>query len=232
MEKGKLYVVATPIGNLGDISFRAVEILKSLPFVLAEDTRESIKLFRKYEINSKLISYRDQNHDKMIEKIKEKLDLGINLGLISDSGTPLISDPGFKLVRELRELGYVIESIPGASAVISALSVSGLPTDKFIYLGFLIKSLERRKDILKRYFSLGNTVIIYESPNRLLSLLNQINDICPENSTVIARDLTKMREEILSGSASEIERILKQRSFDQHPHGEYVVLVYPLSQKE
>ena len=213
MEKGKLYVVATPIGNLGDISFRAVEILKSLPFVLAEDTRESIKLFRKYEINS-------------------KLDLGINLGLISDSGTPLISDPGFKLVRELRELGYVIESIPGASAVISALSVSGLPTDKFIYLGFLIKSLERRKDILKRYFSLGNTVIIYESPNRLLSLLNQINDICPENSTVIARDLTKMREEILSGSASEIERILKQRSFDQHPHGEYVVLVYPLSQKE
>lgn len=232
MEKGKLYVIATPIGNLGDVSYRAVEILKSLPFVLAEDTRESIKLFRKYDINSKLISYRDQNHDRIIEKVKEKLDIGLNLGLISDSGTPLISDPGFKLVRELRELGYVIESIPGASAVISALSISGLPTDRFIFLGFLTKSLERRKDILSKYFSLGNTVIVYESPNRLLSLLNTINDISPKNLTVIARDLTKMREEVLSGNAKELEDILLQREFDKHPHGEYVVMVYPISEKE
>lgn len=232
MEKGKLYVIATPIGNLGDVSYRAVEILKSLPFVLAEDTRESIKLFRKYDINSKLISYRDQNHDRMIEKIKEKLDIGLNLGLISDSGTPLISDPGFKLVRELRGLGYVIESIPGASAVISALSISGLPTDRFIFLGFLTKSLERRKYILSKYFSLGNTVIVYESPNRLLSLLNTINDISPKNLTVIARDLTKMREEVLSGNAKELEDILLQREFDKHPHGEYVVMVYPISEKE
>lgn len=228
MEKGKLYVVATPIGNLGDISFRAVEILKSLPFVLAEDTRESIKLFRRYDINSNLISYRDQNHERIIEKIKEKLDMGINLGLISDSGTPLISDPGFKLVRELRELGYTIESIPGASAVISALSISGLPTDRFIYLGFLPKSLEKRKEIMKKYFSLGNTVVIYESPNRLLSLLSLINEICPENSTVIARDLTKMREEVLSGNSKELEAILLKREFEKHPHGEYVVLVNPL----
>ncbi len=232
MERGKLYVIATPIGNLGDISFRAVEILKSLPFVLAEDTRESIKLFRRYDINSKLISYRDQNHERIFEKVKEKLDMGLNLGLISDSGTPLISDPGFKLVRELRELGYIIESIPGACALISALSISGLPTDRFVFLGFLTKSIERRKDILKRYFSLGNTVIIYESPNRLLSLLNTINDICPKNLTVIARDLTKMREEVLSGSANEIEGILTERGFNLHPHGEYVVMVYPLSQKE
>ena len=228
MEKGKLYVVATPIGNLGDISFRAVEILKSLPFVLAEDTRESIKLFRRYDINSNLISYRDQTHERIIEKIKEKLDMGINLGLISDSGTPLISDPGFKLVRELRELGYTIESIPGASAVISALSISGLPTDRFIYLGFLPKSLEKRKEIMKKYFSLGNTVVIYESPNRLLSLLSLINEICPENSTVIARDLTKMREEVLSGNSKELEAILLKREFEKHPHGEYVVLVNPL----
>lgn len=229
MDKGKLYVIATPIGNLGDISFRAIEILKSLPFVLAEDTRESIKLFKKYGINTQLISYRDQNHDRIIEKIKEKLDMGLNLGLISDSGTPLISDPGFKLVRELRELGYVIESIPGASAVISALSISGLPTDKFIFLGFLPKSIDRRKDILRRYFSLGNTVIIYESPNRLLSLLSIVNDICPKNLTVIARDLTKMREEVLSGDAKGLEDILLKREFDKHPHGEYVVMVYPLS---
>lgn len=232
MDKGKLYVIATPIGNLGDISFRAIETLKSLPFVLAEDTRESIKLFKKYGINTQLISYRDQNHDRIIEKIKEKLDMGLNLGLISDSGTPLISDPGFKLVRELRELGYVIESIPGASAVISALSISGLPTDKFIFLGFLPKSVDKRRNILKRYFSLGNTVIIYESPNRLLSLLSIVNDICPKNSTVIARDLTKKREEVLSGGAKELEDILLKREFDKHPHGEYVVMVYPLSQKE
>jgi len=232
MEKGKLYIVATPIGNLGDITYRAVEILKSVTFVLAEDTRESIKLFRKYEINTKLVSYRDQNHDKMIEKIREKLNMGLNLALVSDSGTPLISDPGFKLVRELRKFGYLVESIPGPSALISALSISGLPTDKFVFLGFLPKSDKKRKEMLKKYFDLENTVILYESPKRVLSLLQLIDDCSKENTVVLAKDLTKFREEVLSGQSIELISLLKDRDFENNPHGEFVVLIYPCLKKE
>ncbi len=232
MEKGKLYIIATPIGNLGDITYRAVEILKSLPFVLAEDTRESIKLFNRYDIKTQLISYRDQNHDRVIQKIKEKLDMGLNLGLISDSGTPLISDPGFKLVRELRELDYIVESIPGPSALISALSISGLPTDKFLFIGFLPKSDSKRKKLLKKYLNIGDTVILYESPNRVVSLLELIDEVTDENRTVLAKDLTKVREEVLMGEAIELISLLKGREFEQHPHGEFVVLVSPTLKKE
>ncbi len=232
MIKGKLYVVSTPIGNLGDITYRGVEILKSVPFVLAEDTRESTKLFQKYQIKTQLVSYRDQNHDRIIVKIKEKLDMGLNLALISDSGTPLISDPGFKLVRELRELGYTVESIPGPSALISALSISGLPTDKFSFLGFLPKSDSKRKELLKRYLNIGDTVILYESPNRVLSLLELINELTNSNMTVLAKDLTKFREEILVGQAIELISLLKDRDFEKHPHGEFVVLVNTTLKKE
>lgn len=232
MEKGKVYIVATPIGNLGDITVRAIEILNSVPFVLAEDTRESIKLLRKYNIPTQLISYRDQNHERMIEKIREKLDIGINLALISDCGTPLISDPGYKLVRDLKREGYIVESIPGPSAVIAALSISGLPTDKFSFLGFLPKSDKRRIEILKSYLSLGSTVILYESPKRVLDLLKNIYS-CPYESTIVlAKDLTKKREEVLSGSANELIKVLKERGFENTPHGEFVVMIYPNSQKE
>ncbi len=232
MVKGKLYIVSTPIGNLGDITYRAVEILKSVPFVLAEDTRESIKLLRKYDIKTQLISYRDQNHLRIISKIKEKLDMGINLALVSDSGTPLISDPGFKLVRELKEDGYIVESIPGPSALVAALSISGLPTDKFIFLGFLPKSLVKRKRMLEKYLELGDTLVIYESPNRVVSLLNLISECKAQNTTVLAKDLTKMREEVLVGEAVELLTLLKDRDFENHPHGEFVVLVNPSLQKE
>ncbi len=232
MEKGKLYIIATPIGNLGDVTYRAVEILKSVAFVLAEDTRESKKLFNRYDIPTQLISYRDQNHERISSKIIEKLDMGLNLGLVSDSGTPLISDPGYKLVKQLKELGYIVESIPGPSALISALSISGLPTDRFLFLGFLPKSLSKRKDILGRYLSLGNTVVIYESPKRVLSLLKTVDDISPENTTVLAKDLTKFREEVLNGSALELISLLNEREFVNHPHGEFVVLIYPTLKKE
>ena len=227
MVKGKLYIVSTPIGNLGDITYRAVEILKSVPFVLAEDTRESIKLLKKYGVQTQLISYRDQNHLRIISKIKEKLDMGINLALVSDSGTPLISDPGFKLVRELKKEGYIVESIPGPSALIAALSISGLPTNKFIFLGFLPKSLVKRKRMLQKYLGLEDTLVIYESPNRVISLLNLINECSVENTTVLAKDLTKMREEVLIGEAIELVALLKGRDFENHPHGEFVVLVNP-----
>jgi 16S rRNA (cytidine1402-2'-O)-methyltransferase len=232
MEKGKLYIVGTPIGNLGDITYRAVEVLRNCAFVLAEDTRESIKLFNKYDIHTQLISYRDQNHIKMVGKIKEKLNMGLNLALISDSGTPLISDPGYKLVKELREDGYIVESIPGPSALISALSISSLPTDKFIFLGFLPKSSKKRKEMLIKYFELGNTVIVYESPKRVLELLSLIDECTYTNMVVLAKDLTKMREEVLIGQATELETLLKKRDFELHPHGEFVVLISPTLKKE
>lgn len=227
MQRGKLYIVSTPIGNLGDITYRAIEVLKGVAFVLAEDTRESKKLFERYGINTQLISYRDQNHLKMFNKIKEKLDMGLDLALISDSGTPLISDPGFKLVRELRDLEYVVESIPGPSALIAALSISGLPTDRFIFLGFLPKSVLKRKNILTRYLQLGDTVVIYESPKRILKLLNQILECCSNGTVVLAKDLTKLREEVLIGKPVELISLLGKRDFDSSPHGEFVVLLNP-----
>jgi 16S rRNA (cytidine1402-2'-O)-methyltransferase len=223
MNKGKLYVVATPIGNLGDITYRAVEILKDVPFILAEDTRESMKLLNRYNIDTYLISYRDQNHERMIKKIKEKLDMGLNLALISDSGTPLISDPGFKLVRELRQSGYDIESIPGPSALIAGLSISGLPTDKFSFLGFLPKSEKKRIELLRTYLPLDTTVI-YESPKRILSLLNQIYEVNSNTFVVLAKDLTKMREEVIQGNVSDVINILKERDYENNPHGEFVVI--------
>lgn len=223
MNKGKLYIVATPIGNLGDITYRAVEILKSVQFILAEDTRESIKLLNRYEINTQLISYRDQNHERMIGKILEKLDMGLNLALVSDSGTPLISDPGFKLVRQLRQMGYDIESIPGPSAVIAGLSISGLPTDRFTFLGFLPKSEKKRMEILETYLQL-NTTVIYESPKRILDLLKQIESINKDVYVVLTKDLTKKREEVIQGTVSEVLNILMERDYENMPHGEFVVI--------
>lgn len=231
MNKGKLYVVATPIGNLGDVTFRAIEVLKSVPFVLAEDTRESIKLLRKYDIPTQLVSYRDQNHERMMIKIYEKLDMGLDLALISDCGTPLISDPGFKLVRELRKNGYIVESIPGPSALTAALSISGLPTDKFSFLGFLPKSDKKRVELLDKYLSLGTT-IVYESPKRILSLLVDMATVNEDTFVVLLKDLTKSREEVIQGNVKEVLEILKEKGYEENPHGEFVVVANITYQKE
>ncbi len=225
MNKGKLYIVATPIGNLGDMTYRAVEILRNVPFVLAEDTRESKKLFNKYEIKTQLISYRDQNHERMIEKILEKLNMGFSLALISDCGTPLISDPGYKLVRQLRVLGYDVESIPGASAVIAGLSISGLATDKFTFLGFLSKTESKRKKTLEIYGNLESTLVIYESPRRLIKLLEEIINVLGDRKIGIAKDLTKLREEFFYGNVKEVLEKLKSNGFEESPHGEFVVMI-------
>ena len=228
MIKGKLYVVATPIGNLADITFRAVSILKKVPFILAEDTRESKKLLDKYEIKGKLVSYRDQNHDKVLEKIVEKLDMGLDLALVSDSGTPLISDPGYKLIKHLREKEYEIISIPGPCALTSALSVSGLPTDRFVFLGFLPKSEGKRVKILEDYKDLHNTIVIYESPNRLLKLLKLLKKELGNDIVVsLSKDISKLRERYFYGNILDISDILEEEEFNKNPHGEFVCVVYP-----
>jgi 16S rRNA (cytidine1402-2'-O)-methyltransferase len=225
MSKGKLYIVATPIGNLEDITLRAIETLKGVPFILAEDTRESKKLLDRYNIKSQLISYRDQNHERMIEKILEKLDMGLNLALVSDNGTPLISDPGYKLVSDLREKGYEISPIPGPSAVTSALSISGLPTDKFSFLGFLPKSDGKRKDIIENYLKLENTLVIYESPNRLFKLLSLVKEIDKSITVCAIRDMTKSREKVYFGNLDKVLNSLEKDGLKENPHGEWVVLL-------
>jgi len=220
--KGKLYVIATPIGNLEDITFRAIGILKKVTFILAEDTRESKKLLNRYKITTQLISYRDQNHERMLPKILEKLDMGLDLALISDCGTPLISDPGYQLVSELRELEYEVIPIPGPSALTSALSVSGMPIDKFTFLGFLPKSESKRKNLLKKYGELGSTLVIYESPHRLLKLLKQIYEVLGERKVFLAKDISKRRETFIS---EEIFSLIKKLEKKDEIHGEYVVLI-------
>jgi 16S rRNA (cytidine1402-2'-O)-methyltransferase len=222
MNKGKLYIVATPIGNLSDMTYRSVEILNSVAFILAEDTRVSSKLMAHYKINPPLISYRDQNHERMIIKILEKLDMGLSLALISDAGTPTISDPGFKLVRELKQKGYDVLPIPGADAVTSSLSASGLPTDRYVFLGFLPKSDSKISSILKEYGKLDATLVFYESPNRLEDLLKQILNVLGDRTVCIANDITKMYEKI---ETDRVSKLIENSHLVKHPKGEFVVLI-------
>lgn len=225
MEKGKLYVVATPIGNLEDISFRAIKILKKVAFVLAEDTRESKKLLDRYDIETQLISYRDQNHERMINKILEKLNLGLDLALVSDNGTPLISDPGYKLIKMLKKEGFKIVSIPGPSAVVSAISISGLPTDRFTFLGFLPKSDNKRREIIEDFLSLETTLVVYESPNRLFKLLNLLREIDSNLYISAIRDMTKKHEQVYTDTVEKIIKLLEERNLKDRPYGEWVVLI-------
>jgi 16S rRNA (cytidine1402-2'-O)-methyltransferase len=221
MAKGILYIIATPIGNMSDITFRALEVLKEVSLILSEDTRETSKVLQKYEIQKPQVSYRDQNHYKIIPRIIETLDNGESVALVSDSGTPLISDPGFKLVEDVTKRGIEVKSIPGPSAVISALVVSGLPSDKFSFLGFLPKSSGQKEKLLKSYGALDATLVIYESPNRVISLLEKINEVLGDRKVCVANELTKLHEKVLRGKISEVLGAFK----DSAPRGEYVVLV-------
>ena len=216
-----LYVVATPIGNLKDMTIRAVETLKAVDLILSEDTRETDKILKKFGIEKRQISYRDQNHNKVIDYLINLFDQGKTAALVSDSGTPLISDPGYKLVRDLRERGVKVESIPGPSAVISALSISGLPTDKFIFLGFLPKSLSKRRELLKKYGETDATLTIYESPYRVRRLLHEIHETLGERKVFIAKDLTKLHEKIFYGNLSKL--INNEKEITEK--GEYMVLI-------
>lgn len=221
MNTGKLFIVATPIGNLSDITLRAIEVLKEVSYILSEDTRETDKILKKYEITASQLSYRDQNHLQIFPKIVQILDDGANIALVSDSGTPLISDPGYKLVNELIEKGYEVESIPGPSALISALVSSGLPADKFSFVGFLPKSSGQIKKILQTYGKLDSTLIIYESPFRIAKLLNYIKESLGDRRVVLANEITKVHEKFYRGTVSEILNEVQ----DKKLKGEFVALV-------
>ena len=219
-DKGRLYIVATPIGNLKDFTFRAIDTLKEVDFVFAEDTRNSIQLMKHYNIETKIDSYHEHNNVKKIPKIINLLNEGKNIALISDAGTPTISDPGYKLIRACIDEEINIIPIPGASAVTAALSVSGLPSDSFFFLGFLPQKKGRKKKIsfLK---SLDNTIIIFESPHRLLKTLKELHDELGERPVVVARELTKLYEEIIRGNFDSIIEYFESKKVK----GEIVIII-------
>ena len=203
MSNGVLYVVSTPIGNLEDFTFRAISILSKSKVIAAEDTRQSKKLLNHYNISTPLISYFDHNKSYKIPKIIDRLKKNENVSIISDAGTPAISDPAYKLVRAAISEGITVESIPGASSSLCALTTSGLPTDRFIFEGFLPPK-KGRKTILQNLRVFDGTIIFFENPKRLKRTLKDIHSFIGDRPCVVCRELTKMHEEVIRGTVSKI----------------------------
>ena len=222
------YVIATPIGNLEDISFRAIRILSSVDIVLCEDTRMTKRIFDKYSINTPTLSYHSQSGDTKVELILEKISEGKNIALVTDAGTPGISDPGSLLVSKIRENfqdkiksnELKIEAIPGPSALTAALSIAGVPSHEFIFLGFMPHK-KGRETIFKEIEKEDRTVIFYESTHRILKTLESLKNI--KKKITIVREITKIYEEVLQGSAEEILEILNNN--EEKQKGEFVVIV-------
>lgn len=219
-----LYVVATPIGNLDDISRRAVEILNTVALIAAEDTRHSKKLLQHYGIKTKLISLHEHNEQERTAQLLQLLQSGQSLALISDAGTPLISDPGYPLVTAVRAAGFQVSPIPGACAAIAALSAAGLPSDRFIFEGFLPAKNQHRQHRLQALVAETRTLIFYEAPHRIVALVDaMLATFGPERYVVIARELTKTFETIYGASLLEIKNWMV--SDPNQTRGEFVVLV-------
>lgn len=216
---GTLYIVATPIGNLQDITLRAIEILKNVSSIVCEDTRVTGKLTGKYEIKKPLLALNEFNEEQVVYEVLKKLEKA-DIALVSDAGTPLISDPGYRLVNEAIKRGYKVVPIPGASALITALSACGLPTDKFVFLGFLPKSEVKATKQLSIFADFEGTIILYESPHRITQTLHAISEVFGDIDVTIARELTKIYEEIISKKIS--AHLEKYEA--QEPKGEIVVL--------
>ena len=217
---GTLYLVSTPIGNLEDITFRAINILKSVDLIAAEDTRRSKILLSKYGINTKMISYFEHNKFQRLQQIEKILKNNKDIAVITDAGTPAVSDPAYKLVRKAIEVGSKVEAIPGASAVLTALVSSGLPTDRFLFEGFLPPKKGRKKRI-ENFKNIEATIIIYENNNRLKRTVNQLLEVLGDRPAVLCRELTKVYEEIVRGTLSSLKDILEDKTFK----GECVLLL-------
>jgi len=217
---GILYIVATPIGNLNDISNRALSILEEVHLIAAEDTRVTKKLLNKYQITNKLISYNNFNENNKYIKIVDLLLDGENIALVSDAGTPLISDPGYRLVNYALQKHIQVLSIPGPSSAIAALSISGLPTDKFYFEGFLPKKKGRQTRFLF-LSSIDATIIIYESPKRLLKTINNIIDFMGDRIISVVKEITKIHESVYLGKASNVIELFDTKNL----RGEFIILV-------
>lgn len=204
MKMESFYIIATPIGNLEDITLRALRILKEVDLIACEDTRVTTKLLTKYGIKKKLITYNDHSNQETRRYIVSLLELGNKIALVSDAGTPLISDPGYKLLQEIFQAGYKVTSIPGASSIITALTIAQLPTDKFFFYGYLPNKTIARKNALLEIKHYPMTIICFESPNRLIDTLTDINNVLGNRMITIARELTKLYEEILHDNAENL----------------------------
>ncbi|MEO6036390.1 MAG: 16S rRNA (cytidine(1402)-2'-O)-methyltransferase [Verrucomicrobiota bacterium] len=216
-----LYLVATPIGNLEDITLRALRVLKECDVIAAEDTRHSGQLLKHFGIAKPLLSYFQFNEAKRSEEIIERLRRGEKVALVTDAGSPGISDPGERVVKAAVTAGFRVEAVPGACALVAALTASGLPTDEFHFIGFLPHKSGQRRKQLERLKTFAGTLILYESPYRIEKVLTELNESFPERQIVMARELTKKFEEFLRGKPLELLELLKKRSLK----GEFVVLI-------
>jgi 16S rRNA (cytidine1402-2'-O)-methyltransferase len=224
--ESSLYIVSTPIGNLKDITLRAIEILNEVNFIACEDTRVTAFLLNNYEIKSELISLNAANESKKIDSVISRIRNGESCALVSDAGTPGISDPGTRLISATIKKGITVIPVPGVTAAITALTLSGLPTDSFIYEGFIPQKKGRQK-LLKKLAEEERTIILYESTYRIEKLLNELNNYMPKRTLVVCRELTKKFEETWRGTASEI---LSNFS-DKITKGEFTVVISPLNWK-
>lgn len=219
---GSLYVVSTPIGNMGDFSFRAVEVLKSVSLILAEDTRHTKGLLARYGISTPMSSYHEHNEAKTTPTIVARLEGGESIALVSDAGTPLLSDPGARLVSACAEAEIPVVPIPGASALLAALVASGIDASKFTFFGFLTRSGADRRDALDEITSMRHTCVLYESPNRLASTLGELEQRGNgDRQAAVAREMTKQFEEVRRGTVGELRTYYE----DNPPRGEIVVVL-------
>ena len=218
---GTLFVVATPIGNLEDITLRALRVLREADLIACEDTRHTRKLLAHYRITTPTSSYHEHNEQQRTGWLMERLEAGTDIALVSDAGTPSISDPGYRLVRAALERGVRVSPIPGACAIISALSISGRPTDSFAFLGFLPGRRAARRNRLRALRSESRTLLFFESPLRLASTLSDIDEILDSREVTVAREMTKVHEQLVTGTAAELASLFRSR----RPKGESVVVV-------
>ncbi len=226
-----LYIVATPIGHLADISLRALEVLKMVDLIAAEDTRNSKVLLNHYSINTPMTAYHEHNEDSKSKILLEKLNQGQSIALISDAGTPLINDPGYSLVEQAKSAGFKVVPIPGCCALITALSASGIASDKFSFEGFVPRTSGARKAVFESYIKQPGTLIFYESSYRIMKCMDDVMAVYePTHKMSIARELTKTFETIASGTVEELHQLVASDSNMQR--GEFVVLIEGFNKKQ
>lgn len=216
---GKLYLVATPIGNLEDITLRAIRILKEVDVIVAEDTRQTLKLLNHFSIQKHLISYHRHSCEEKAKEILEEINLGKDIALVSDAGTPVISDPGELIVKSALDMGIEVIPIPGACALISALIASGIDAKEFLFMGFLPLNKKLRAEKLKEISLAKHTVILYEAPHKLISTLKDLDGAIADRKIVLARELTKIHEEFICATAKQFSEEIDE------PRGEYVIVI-------
>jgi len=228
-DKGRLFIVATPIGNLEDITYRAIKVLSQVKWIAAEDTRIIRKLLSHYNIHTNIFSLHSYNEKQRVKFIIDKLSKGEDIALVSDAGIPVLSDPGELIIREVIKEGFKVIPIPGPSAVTTCLMVAGLPWKGSIILGFLSRKKKKRKEELKELKELGNPIILFESPLRLLTLLEELEEIFPERDILVCRELTKIHEEILRGKAKQLLKEFRDRG---EIKGEITLFIGPGEKKK